>query len=222
MDNSKKSAGIIYSVKNKITGELYIGATVDSIENRKKDHEQKANSGHGHRFQEAISTYGTEAFSWKEIDTAESIDELAQKEKQYVLKYNSKEEGYNSDEGGGIQKTVYQYSIKDGSLLNTFDCLESAAKSVKANKTCIGNVCIGQNKTCKGFYWSYNLNVPFNPLKDLRKKKVIQYSLSGEQITIYESVSEASKVTGVSKTCIARMCRKERSCSGGFKWAYYR
>lgn len=218
--NKLKSAGIIYTVKCEITGEFYVGATTDSIHQRKIDHQERAKRGDKHAFAQAIATYGVEAFTWKQTDTASTTDELARKEKEYIKKLDSKEGGFNGDAGGGIKKTVYQYSIKDGSLVNTYDCLESAANAVSAYKNSIGNACIGQNKTCKGYYWSYNFSVPFNPEKDLRKKGVIQYSLSGKQLALYESVAEASKHTGISKTCISRCCRGEREKTGGYIWKY--
>lgn len=211
---------IIYTVKCKITGEIYVGATTDSIHQRKIDHQERAERGEKHPFAKAIATYGTEAFIWEQADTANSTDELACKEKDYIIKYNSKEKGYNGDSGGGIKKTVYQYSIEDGSLLNTYDSLQSAANAVNAYKNSIGNACVGQNKTCKGYWWSYNFSVPFSLEKDLRKKKVIQYSLSGKPLAVYESVSVASLATGISRTCIARVCRGERKHSGGFVWKY--
>ncbi|MFD1616089.1 MULTISPECIES: NUMOD1 domain-containing DNA-binding protein [Flavobacteriaceae] len=220
MKKNKKPAGIIYTVKCEITGEFYVGATKDSLHQRKLDHQERANRGEKHPFAQAIATHDVEAFTWEQTDTANSTDELARKEKETIKKLDSKEKGFNADSGGGIKKTVYQYNIKDGSLLNTYDCLQNAANAVNAYKTCVGNACIGQNKTCKGYYWSYNFSVPFCPEKDLRKKQVVQYSLSGKQIAVYESVAEASKKTGVSKTCISRVCRNEREQSGGYKWSY--
>ncbi|WP_308991628.1 NUMOD1 domain-containing DNA-binding protein [Mariniflexile litorale] len=218
--NKLKSAGIIYTVKCEITGEFYVGATTDSIHQRKIDHQERAKRGDKHPFAQAIATYGADAFTWKHTDTASTIDELARKEKEYIEKLDSKKQGYNADAGGGFKKTIYQYSIKDGSLVNTYHCLESAASAIGVYKNSIGNACIGQNKTCKGYYWSYNFCVPFNPDKDLRKKQVVQYSLSGKQLAIYESVAVASERTGISKTCISRVCRKERDKSGGFIWKY--
>ncbi|MCR8667081.1 NUMOD1 domain-containing DNA-binding protein [Aestuariibaculum sp. M13] len=148
----KKSAGIIYIAKCKVTGEHYIGATTNSLKQRRLDHEERAIRGESNRFHEAIATYGPSAFTWEQVDTASTTDELAQKEKQYVLKFNAKDEGYNADAGGGFKKTVYQYDAKDGSLINTYDCLENAANAINVSKTSIGNACTGQNKTCKGYY----------------------------------------------------------------------
>jgi group I intron endonuclease len=216
MKNNKFN--IIYKVENKLTGEVYIGATKNSIHQRKLDHTERANRGEKGEFQEAIGTYGPEAFTWTQIDTASTTDELAQKEKAYVIQYDSKSNGYNSDAGGGIKKTTYQYSL-DGSLVNTYDCLQSAANAVSAGKTSIGNACTGQNKTCKGYVWSYSSTYPMN-LTDERRKTVIQMDLDGRILQKYKSVAEASKHTGISKTCISRCCRGEREKSGGFKWKY--
>jgi hypothetical protein len=145
---------------------------------------------------------------------------MADKEKQYILEYNSNKNGYNLDCGGGVQKKVYQYSIPEGILLNSFDSLENAANALNAKRKSISNVCLGYNKTYRGFYWSYTLTEPFVPNVDQRKKEVGQHFLDGELVAIYSSVSEASRKTGISKTCIARCCRGERKDSGGFLWKY--
>ncbi|WP_053991924.1 GIY-YIG nuclease family protein [Mangrovimonas sp. TPBH4] len=220
MENNKKQAGIIYTVKCQVTGEFYVGATTNSLEQRKIDHEERANRGELNKFHQAIATHGPEAFSWMQTDSANDLDELARMEKENILKYNSKQTGYNSDAGGGFKKTVYQYNTTDGSLVAQYDSLENAANAVNAVKTSIGNACIGQNKTCKGFYWSYNFCVPFNPTKDFRKKEVKQLFPSGEVIANYGSVAAASRATGISKSCIARVCRGEREQSGGYMWHY--
>ena len=220
MKNSDSNNYIIYKAQNEQTGEVYIGATTNNIHQRRLDHTERANRGGQGCFHEAIATHGSEAFNWGQIDTANSIDELAQKEKEYILEYRSKGQILNKDCGGGFKKTVYQFSIEDGSLVNTYDSLQSAANAVNVYKTSIGNVCIGQNKTCKGYYWSYSSHTSPIILKDERKKMVMQLDLEDNFIAQYNSVSEASRQTGVSKTCISRCCRGERESSGGFIWKY--
>ncbi|WP_372757890.1 NUMOD1 domain-containing DNA-binding protein [Mariniflexile sp.] len=214
-----KNKGVIYKVTHKESGKIYVGVTKNSIHQRKLDHQERANRHEKGQFQEAIGTYGPEAFIWTQIDTAYSSDELAQKEKEYIIQYDSKANGYNSDSGGGIQKTVYQYSVEDGSLVNSFDSLQSAANAVSAAKTSIGNACLGQNKTCKGYIWSYSSTYPMN-FKDGRRKPVMQMDLDGRTLQKYKSVAEASKLTGISKTCISRCCRGERERTGGYIWKY--
>ncbi|MCM4162157.1 MULTISPECIES: NUMOD1 domain-containing DNA-binding protein [unclassified Arenibacter] len=211
---------IIYKAVNFQSGGVYIGATGKSLEERMQDHIQKSNKGLGGYFQEAIGTYGPEAFTWEQIDTANDVNEMASKEKKYILKYKSNKDGYNSDCGGGVQKNVYQYSVDEGRLVGTYDSLEHAAKAVNSSRKSISNACLGYNKSCRGFYWSYDCSEPFIPEMDKRKKEVYQISLQNQFVAKYVSVSEASKQTGISKTCISRCCRGERDRSGGYIWKY--
>lgn len=213
-------ANIIYKVTNVSNNEFYIGATTKALEERKKDHHQKSSKKVGSYFHEAIGTYGPEAFLWEQIDTASNIDELAQKEVKYIEEYNSFEEGYNSDKGGGFKKSVFQYCIETGKLIKSYPDLESAANAVSANKKSISNCCLNYCKTCKGYIWSYSDTLHVISNLDLRRKTVNQISLDGDLIDCYESASEASRKTGISKTCITRCCRNERKQSGGFLWNY--
>lgn len=211
---------IIYKAENTLTGEVYIGATTKSLEERKQDHIQKANKKVGSYFQEAIGTYGSDAFTWEQLDTASNSNELAEKETKYIYDFKAQEEGYNSDRGGGIQKKIYQFDINTGALVSTHDDLQSAAISVNAKSKSISNACLGYNKSCMGFYWSYS--EVLNPIEkvDERIKSVSQHSLEEEFIANFKSASEASRKTGISKTCITRCCRGERQQTGGFLWEY--
>jgi predicted GIY-YIG superfamily endonuclease len=83
MKKNRKSAGIVYTVKCEITGKFYVGATTETIDDRKSDHNERVNRGESGKLQKAILTFGPEAFTWTQIDTANSVDELAQKEKEY-------------------------------------------------------------------------------------------------------------------------------------------
>ena len=152
------------------------------------------------------------------METASSTDELAKIEKSYILEYNSKEEGYNSDSGGGIKKTVYQYDLLTGKLVTKHPSLSVAGAVVNANKQDLSSVCLNVNKVFRGFYWTYDFVEKFIPLKDLRRKKVQQYTIEGEFINEFNSVSEASKITGCNKSSIAKVIRFERKTAGGYLW----
>jgi group I intron endonuclease len=90
---------IIYKVKNKISGKVYIGQTIHTLETRKNTHLKMVEVGKS-KFYKALKSYGVDNFDWVVIDTATTKDELNQKEKQYIQEYNSIEEGYNMVEGG--------------------------------------------------------------------------------------------------------------------------
>lgn len=216
----KNNLYCIYKAVNKITNQVYIGATTHSICRRKEDHIKKTNVGNENKFHNAIATYGIDAFNWETIDTANSSDELAQKEKFYILKYNTRESGYNSDAGGGFKKTVYQYDVVTGKLINSFANLSEAAKKVNSSKQHISRACLSVNQRYRGYIWSYQYQEPYRPEKDARVKQVMQLSQDNRPVASYVSVAEASRQTGLSKTCISRVCRGERAISGGYLWRY--
>lgn len=209
---------IIYKAQNTISGECYIGATTKSLEERKQDHIQKANKKVGSYFQEAIGTYGSEAFNWEQLDTASNPNELAQKETKYIYDFKACEEGYNSDSGGGFKKLVYQYN-EDGILIETYDCLTEIKETLGIDKQRISNACLNSTMY-NGSFWSYRQLEKITPKTDLRVKPVNQYSLNFEFIANFKSASEASRKTGLSKTCITRCCRRERESSGEYIWNY--
>ena len=211
---------IIYKAINSLNNQAYIGATTNSIYKRKLDHTERANRGEKNKFHAAIYTYGPEAFSWEQIDTANDVNEMASKEKRYILEYNSKKSGFNSDQGGGVQKTVYKYDLVTKELINQFDSLTYAANTVNTTKQHISRACLSVNKTFKGFFWSYDYFEYFEPEKDSRIREVQQFSLVGGLLAEYKSVAEASRQTGISKTCISRVCRCERQQSAGYLWKF--
>lgn len=212
---------IVYRVVNKITDKVYIGATSQSIQQRRLDHIYKSNQASATVFQEAIATFGIDAFIWNQIDTASNQNELAEKEIQYIKDYDSFQLGYNLNKGGGgFRKKVFQYELDTGTLVGTYDNLTTASEAINVTKKSISNVCLGIDKTCKGYYWSYAFIERYIPQIDLRKKQVIQLSLEGNLLNTFDSASQASKMTGVSKSCITRCCRAERTQSKGFLWRY--
>ncbi|WP_417861349.1 NUMOD1 domain-containing DNA-binding protein, partial [Winogradskyella sediminis] len=210
----KMNEFIIYKAENLENGFVYIGSTSRCLDERKKDHIQKANIGTGHQFQEAIGTYGSDSFTWEQIDTANTTNELANKEKDYILEYNSKDNGYNQDSGGGFKKLVYQYDL-NGELQNTFECLQDAAEAVGVNKKSISAACLGKIKSCKNYFWSYDLLDAYGPIIDNRLKQVKQFDFNWVLMNTYPSIAVASNSTTVNKSCIAKCCRGERKSAGG-------
>ena len=209
----------IYQIFNTLTRESYIGATKGDVKKRLKDPVRKSVKKVDRKLHRAIGKFGLEAFVIKEIDTAKTTDELAQKEKKYILQYDSLNNGYNSDCGGGFRKTVYQYDYKTKEFVNKFDDLENASMAVKASRKSISNACLGYNKSCKGYAWSYTDTYPEMAI-DSRLKPVYQYTLQGQHIKIFESLKEASLELGISESCIGRCCRGEREQTSGFKFSY--
>jgi group I intron endonuclease len=95
---------IIYKATNLINNKIYIGQTTQTLERRKRQHEESIHYKAKCRvFARAILKYGKENFKWEIIDYAKSIEELNQKESYWIKKLDSivdDGKGYNLNTGG--------------------------------------------------------------------------------------------------------------------------
>lgn len=92
--------GRIYKIINLLTNKIYIGQTIKSIQQRFHAHinESKKLKTYLHK---AMNKYGVENFTVEEIDIAYSLDELNQKEYNWIIKENCLiPNGYNMKDGG--------------------------------------------------------------------------------------------------------------------------
>ena len=56
---------------------------------------------------------------------------------------------------------------------------------------------------------------------EVRRKKVIQYSLNGDFINEYSSITEAAKAVGLKTSSpVGMVCRGERNKAGGYRWEF--
>jgi group I intron endonuclease len=94
--------GIIYKAIGP-TGKVYIGQTTESLKERKRKHQYRAHRGDRRSpFHVALLALGFSSFAWEQIDTANSKEELDQKEKHWIAHYkaNDPAHGYNGTSGG--------------------------------------------------------------------------------------------------------------------------
>ena len=93
--------GIIYKVTNQENGKIYIGQTIQTLNERKNKHYYKARQEeYTTHFINALRKYPEEVFTWEIIDEEETQEALDEKEKYWIAYYNSVEEGYNTKDGG--------------------------------------------------------------------------------------------------------------------------
>ena len=95
--------GYIYKIENKITGECYIGQTINLKQRKQKHFNTLRNNCHANqKLQNSFNKYGEENFSftfWEfEIKDKEELNKL---ECDYIDKFNSLKNGFNLVEGGG-------------------------------------------------------------------------------------------------------------------------
>jgi hypothetical protein len=93
---------IIYKATNKENGKIYVGQTVQPLHLRQLDHRKKSRDKRCKvGFPAAVRKYGWDAFSWEVIDTAETIEELNDKEIYWISHLDTYHNGYNLTKGGG-------------------------------------------------------------------------------------------------------------------------
>lgn len=92
----------IYSITNVVTGEMYIGQTIQDFKKRWKSHISALNRGnHDNEYlQRSWNKYGEDAFKFKAIHYCDELDILNDLEKYYIKKYDTYNNGFNMTEGG--------------------------------------------------------------------------------------------------------------------------
>ncbi len=95
--------GYIYKITNCITGQSYIGQTIDIKRRKRKHYQMLENNTHVNpKLQASWNKYGKENFDFTFWEfNLNSADELDQLECEYIEKYNGLTEGFNLIPGGG-------------------------------------------------------------------------------------------------------------------------
>lgn len=109
--------GIIYCATAP-NGKLYVGQTVQTLNQRKSQHKWHAeNYKDNFIFHKAIRKYGFENFTWEVLESGiDNIGELNQKEQYWIQQKNSYCEngyGYNMSLGGDNYQHMYLFTDAD-------------------------------------------------------------------------------------------------------------
>lgn len=102
----------IYKATSKTTSKSYIGLSEKGMYLRRINHYRKFNNynyGSKNRFYKAITELGWDDFTWETVfilndeslTAKEVVDILNQKEIEYIAKYDTYNNGYNNNRGGG-------------------------------------------------------------------------------------------------------------------------
>lgn len=118
-----------------------------------------------------------------------------------------------------LEKTVYQYCLETGNLLNSYsNCIE-AAKAVAGNNSSIAYCARGKCFSSYGYSWLYNKLDNYKP--SIRgKRKVIQYDLEMNFIKEWDSATDIRNKLGFKNTAITNCCGNINKTSYGYIWKY--
>lgn len=103
------SYGIIYVIANTINDKLYVGQTTKDLIQRWHTHLIQGNSSQKPiHIDAAMKKHGKENFCMYVVDTADSFEELMKKEKEWIKKLDTMNNGYNHNTGGVYRKDYHQ------------------------------------------------------------------------------------------------------------------
>ena len=127
-------------------------------------------------------------------------------------------------------KKVVQYDMQ-GNLIKIWDSISDVKRELNLNQGNIGKCCANESggnawKTVGGYIWRYfGEELTKEHIEWCSKRKnsrlIAQYSLSGEFIRVFESMSEAELKTGINHSNISACCNGRREAVGGYIWKYY-
>lgn len=221
----------IYKFTSKTTGLSYIGKSID-IERRYREHRTKDD---GYTFHNARKEHGWEDFEFEILEIC-NPEELNQKEQYWIAFYNSYHNGYNETPGGegnsmsGKRKPVAQYDL-DGNFIAKYDSELEAERilNIKSKASNISRVCQGQAYQSNGFQWryvekdiDYTQNIgkcPEQALSLINQQQIAQCDKESHKIIqIFNSIHEASNITGINRANITQVCNNKRKSAGGYYW----
>lgn len=174
--------GVIYKATNLINNKIYIGQTTKSLDVRISKHLMDAKYYNKVMFHRALNKYHENNFSWEIIDYAENAVDLDMKEVYYIKHYRSfvkmeGSHGYNMTQGG--------YGAS-GENHPSFGKAVSEETRIKISKSLLKRMETEKSKS---------------------SKSVMQFSLVGEYIQTFESMTMAYKNLGISKGHIGTVCK---------------
>lgn len=200
-ENNCVYTGVIYCYTNLINGKKYIGQTIDEIDRRYR-HKSKSKADKPKQFfHKAIKKYGWDNFKYKCLFKKDYINRedchfnLDLLEIYYINKFNTTKEeiGYNIGVGG----TGSNGSKGKILSIETRQKISNSQRGVKHSKVWV------------------------NKVAEKHKKSVVQYSLNGEYIREYDSITDATISNNIKgSSAISAVCRNRRKSAGGFIWKY--
>lgn len=119
---------------------------------------------------------------------------------------------------------VVQYDMS-GNKIKIWDCITDVMRELSIDASSIVKCCNNKFRKAGGYIWRYledeltDEHIAWCNDTDFgksKRKSVAQYSLSGEFIAVFESITDASFQTGASFNGISRCCKSEQSACGGY------
>ena len=233
--------GIIYKVTNQENGKIYIGQTIQTLNERKNKHYYKARQEeYTTHFINALRKYPEEVFIWEIIDEAETQEALDEKEKYWIAYYNSVEEGYNTKDGGQTivvtdkflkQCGSYPFYAFDleGNKLGEFLNQREFSRQYGVGKGDIYRMLHNQTHYCNGVICIDKKTFTKKRLQECIKQAQMKATPfiarnieTGEVFGPFTNKTECKKILGLKSNHISEILEKKRKTQEGYTFVYYK
>ena len=202
----------IYKITNQVNGKVYIGKTLSTPEQRWKKHisDSKKEECKNRPLYRAFDKYGIENFQISIVEEC-SLEEVNEKEIQWIEIFGSFKYGYNATLGG------------DGKHYCDYDLIYALYNEGKNIKE-ISQITHYDKSTCRKALNNFNVS---HEKRNARGREVITKSViqidkdTNQIITIFPSIQAAYNSLGKQHSGhIADVCNGKRKTAYGYKWQY--
>lgn len=210
--------GYIYSIKNKISGKIYIGQTIQDIKKRWSAHKKKDSDCV--YLKRAFEKYGVKNFEFKIILICFDED-VFKYEIDYIKKFNSiVPNGYNISSGGTSGFTGCKHSEETKLILSEksskyYESAENCKKNGDAVRESLKNIDISKRLLQSTKWHEAIANNRFGHKKSI---PVTQLDSNNNIIGKFESINEASRQTNINLSSILSVINGLQKKAGTYKW----
>lgn len=241
--------GVIYKITNLINNKTYIGQTIQNPKDRFYQHKRNSiddsSKEYNYPLYRAFRKYGVDNFSFEIIEENIEQSELCNKEKNYIIFYNSHGEGgynqtlettnpmLNEEVVNKVKQSARERVgrrialVNEGVIVEKFISLTEAADKYGLSSTKIFAVCQGKQRHTKNYVFRFlnedgEIVEPIPQYDTSRhsgaKRSVVGINVKTNEEIEFISIAEAQRATGA--TNISKVLNGKYTQSAGFKWKY--
>ena len=218
--------GFIYKITNTINGMIYIGQTIQTLEDRWRQHRKKSSTCL--YLKRGFEKYGIDNFIFEMICSCNN-EELDKLEIHYMNEFNSiVPNGYNLREGGNSGRHNEETKKKISEALKgrtdifrhqlgkpiTEETKKKISDALKGRTDIIRN-----HNHCRAI-GTHHTEKAKKKMSESHKKKVNQYDINNNFIKSFDSIADAAIEINTCRDNIGRVCSGRNKTAGGFIWKY--
>ena len=133
------------------------------------------------------------------------------KYKNYSIE-ESEQRGYKKS-ARTKEKKIYQWD-QNGNFIAEYQSARDADQKTGISYKNLSLALNGKNKTAGGFLWTFTNKKPIIE----KKKRIVQYDIEDNLIAIYDTQTEAGRMTAIDPSGIGKVIHGKRKTCGGYKW----